>query len=83
MEVALLILRVGAGLLFAGHGAQKLFVFGFAGVAGTFGQLNVPIPSVLGPISTVLELVGGLALIIGLLTRLAALGLAADMLGAK
>jgi putative oxidoreductase len=36
MEIALLILRVGAGLLFVGHGAEKLFGwFGGYGIRGT------------------------------------------------
>ena len=41
MDLALLALRVVAGLLFAGHGAQKLFgVFGRGGLDGTAGAFD-------------------------------------------
>ena len=80
--IGIAILRVITGIVFAAHGYQKLFVFGMAGVQGAFAKMGAPLPMVTGPLVGVLELFGGLALVIGLLTRIAALGLALDMLGA-
>ncbi len=82
LDTALVGLRLAIGGIFAAHGAQKLFVYGLDGVSGAFAGMGIPMASVVGPLTGAIELVGGLALIAGLLTRIAGLGLAAVMLGA-
>lgn len=81
-EIGIAVLRVITGIVFAAHGYQKVFVYGMAGVQGAFTKMGAPMPTITGPLVACLELFGGIALVIGLLTRLVALGLAFDMLGA-
>lgn len=80
--IGLAIVRIITGIIFIAHGYQKLFVFGLAGVTEGFTKMGVLLPSVSAPLVTMLEFFGGIGLVIGLLTRLIALGLAIDMLGA-
>ncbi|ATE78944.1 DoxX family protein [Pseudomonas frederiksbergensis] len=75
----LTILRIFVGIIFAAHGSQKLFgAFGGYGIAGT-AQYMESIGLAPGHVMAILaggtEFFGGLALIIGLLVRPAALGL--------
>jgi len=82
LDLGLAILRTAVGAIFVAHGSQKLFVYGLAGVAAAFGQMGIPLASVTGPLVAFVEFAGGLALVAGLLTRVAGLGLAVNMLGA-
>lgn len=78
-----LALRIGAGIIFAAHGAQKLFGwFGGYGLEATGGWMESIglTPGVLmAALAGGAEFVGGLLLVLGLLTRPAALMLAATM----
>ena len=74
------LLRVVVGLTFFMHGQQKLFQMGVGGVGGFFASLGIPAPELAAVAVSLVETVGGLALILGVLTRLAGVLLAADML---
>ena len=82
LSIGLAVLRVAVAAVFINHGRQKLFVYGFAGVTGAFTHMGVPAPGLMGPFIGLLEFFGGIALAVGLLTRLFALGFVFDMLGA-
>lgn len=82
IDAALALLRLVVGTVFIAHGAQKLFQYGLAGVAGSFGQMGIPMAEIAGPAAAFVEFFGGVALVLGLLTRLAGVGLAITMLGA-
>ena len=76
----LLLLRAGLGIVFMAHGLQKLLVLGVAGVAGFLTQLGVPFPGVNAALLIGTELIGGLLIATGGLTRLAAAATAFAML---
>lgn len=76
----LTILRIVVGIVFLVHGYQKLFHMGFHGVAGFFGHAGIPWPMVSAVVVTLVEFVGGIALIAGLGVRIAAALLAVDMI---
>jgi len=81
-DVSLTTLRVVLGVVFFAHGAQKMLGwfggFGFHGTVGFLTHLGIPAPLAFLAICT--EFFGGLGLIVGLLTRIAALGIGSEMI---
>ncbi len=65
-DVGMAATRVGTGIILAYHGWLKV-TGGYA--VGFFGNVGIPLPQVMGPFVSILELVGGLALIAGLFSR--------------
>jgi putative oxidoreductase len=86
MNLGLLILRVVVGLLFVGHGAQKLFGIwgghGLQGTAGFFEGIGLKPGRVHAASAGLLELAGGALLALGLLTPIASVALIAVMTAA-
>src|SRR6202045_891696 len=82
-DVALTMLRVVLGVVFFAHGAQKMLGwfggYGFHGTMGFFTQMGMPAAMAFLIICT--EFFGGLGLIFGLLTRIAAFGVGGLMVG--
>lgn len=76
-----LLLRLGVGTVFAVHGWQKL-ADGPDQFAGMLDGLGVPAPLLLAWLTTIAEGIGGLMLIIGVLTRLVVLPLIGVSVGA-
>ena len=78
-EVALLVVRVIVGIIIAANGWQKLAVFGPANFGQALARSGVPLPIFMGYVVTFTEFIGGILLIVGLLSRLAALLLTIDL----
>jgi putative oxidoreductase len=76
-----LFIRLGVGVVFAVHGWQK-FDGGVSNFAGFLASLNVPLPEVVAWLQVLAEGVGGVLLVLGLLTRLVTLPLIAVLVGA-
>src|SRR5438270_11203119 len=77
------ILRLVLGVVFFAHGAQKMLGwfggYGFTGTMGFFtGMIHIPAPFAFLAICA--EFFGGLGLIVGLLTRVAAFGIFCNMM---
>lgn len=64
------LLRVAVGVVFTAHGLQKLLQFGPAGLAGFFASVGIPLAEFNAYFIIALELLGGLAMIAGLGTRI-------------
>lgn len=84
MDVALGLLRGGLGVDFVAHGSQKLFGawggFGMSGTAKFFDTLGAHPGMFWAVIAAIVEFGSGVAMLLGVFTRLAGIGIAVDML---
>jgi putative oxidoreductase len=78
--VAILVARVFLSILFILAGFSKLTAI--AGTAGWFGSIGLPMPTATAVLVGLVELLGGLAILVGFQTRIAAIVLALFVLGA-
>jgi len=81
-DSATAIVRLVLGVIFVAHGAQKMLGwFGGYGFTGTMGFFTgaMHIPALFAFLAIVAEFFGGLGLIVGFLTRIAALGISFNM----
>ncbi len=81
-DAATTILRLVLGVVFLAHGAQQMLGwfggYGFAGTMAFFtGVMHIPAP--LAFVAMAAQFFGGMGLIVGLLTRIAAFGIFSDM----
>ncbi|WP_336087862.1 DoxX family protein [Nocardia sp. SSK8] len=85
-DIGLLVLRVGFGGLFAAHGAQKLFGWwggqGWRATVDGFTGMGYNPGEIFGTLAGLTEFAGGLALLLGLLTPLAAAAVLGTMVNA-
>ena len=80
-SIPLAIIRLALGIVFFAHGAQKMLGWfggpGFHGTMGFFQSSGIPAPFAL--LAIVAEFFGGIGLILGFLTRIAAFGILCNM----
>lgn len=81
-DLALLLSRVALGVILFAHGWQKFNEYTVAGTAASFDQMGIPVPTAAAIFATVVEIIGGVGLILGLLTPVVALLNTANLLGA-
>ena len=74
-----ILIRLAVGAVFLTEGIQK-FLFPDALGVGRFIKIGIPSPEIMAPFVGVVEIVGGVLLLAGFLTRLAAMPLIIDML---
>jgi len=83
INIGLLIIRLVIGLLFVGHGAQKLFGwfggYGLKGTGGWFESIGMKPGVTMALFAGLAELIGGVLFALGLLTPLAGIMIAGTM----
>ncbi|WP_266081856.1 DoxX family protein [Haladaptatus caseinilyticus] len=83
-SIGALLVRLAVGSIMVVHGAGKMFSAGPAAMpmtqfTGFLANLGIPAPSVVAWVVALVELVGGLCILVGFLTRFAALAVAINM----
>lgn len=80
-ENGIALLRIILGAVFFAHGYLKFFKMGMDGTVGFFSSLGIPAPALAAWGVTLLEMVGGIALILGIFTPVLGVLFAIEMAG--
>lgn len=78
-DAALLLNRLAVGVVFAAHGAQKIFSYGMDGVTQAFQGMGIPLPGLNAYLASYTEFLGGIMLALGLFTRVVSVPVAFTM----
>jgi putative oxidoreductase len=78
---SVVLIRLFVGVVFLSEGIQK-FVYPDALGTGRFDKVGIPAPGFVAPLDGVFEIICGALILAGLLTRLAAVPMIVDMIGA-
>ena len=81
-DLALLVSRVALGVILIAHGWQKFNEYTLDGTAASFGDMGVPAPAAAAMFVTAVEVLGGAALVLGVLTPVAGVLKMISLLGA-
>jgi putative oxidoreductase len=83
LNIGLLLIRLVIGILFIGHGAQKLFGwfggYGLKGTGGWFESIGMKPGVTMALMAGLTELIGGILFALGLITPLGGIMIAATM----
>lgn len=81
-NTGILLARIGLGVIFLAHGLQKVNSWGYSGTKAGFEGMGAPVPAVSAFLATWIEVLGGIALIVGVLTPIVGGLLFLNMIGA-
>ncbi|SQG64341.1 putative integral membrane protein [Corynebacterium renale] len=81
-DITALVARLLTGSVLIAHGWQKFNEWTIAGTTQAFEGMGVPLPGLSAPLAAVIELVGGILILLGLGTRWVGVIVAALMAGA-
>ncbi|BAU94855.1 DoxX family protein [Corynebacterium suranareeae] len=79
-EISFLLARILLGVILIAHGWDKFAITGLEGVTGFFGSLGIPAAGFAAILAALIELVGGILIILGAFTRIVGAIVALDML---
>ncbi|WP_336884606.1 DoxX family protein [Corynebacterium renale] len=65
-DITALVARLLTGTVLIAHGWQKFNEWTIAGTTQAFEGMGVPLPSLSAPLAAVIELVGGILILVGL-----------------
>ncbi|MFP7364815.1 DoxX family protein [Corynebacterium callunae] len=79
-EVAFVLARILLGIILIAHGWDKFAITGLEGISGYFASLGIPAAGFAAVVAALVEIIGGILILVGAFTRIAAAVVFVDML---